>query len=65
MVRRNRRIQFVSDALVQQIVEGRKTASVARLGEVDVADGEYDDALVVGEYYDVPTARLRSGRPSG
>ena len=49
----NRRIQFVSDALVQQIVEGRKTASVVDLGQVDQADGEYDDPLVVGEYYDV------------
>jgi len=47
----HRRIQFVSDALAQQIVEGRKTASVARLGEVDVADGDYDDPLVVGEIY--------------
>ena len=54
----NRRIQFVSDTLVQQIVEGRKTASVARLGEVDVVDGEYDDPLVVGEYYDVYDSTL-------
>jgi uncharacterized protein YhfF len=53
MSHRNRRIQFVSDALVQQIVAGRKTASVVRLGEVDLADGEYDDPLVVGEYYEV------------
>ena len=50
---RNRRMQFVSDALVQQIVEGRKTASVVALGEVDVGDGDYDDPLVVGECYDV------------
>ena len=53
-----RRIQFVSDELVQQIVEGRKTASVARLGEVDKADGDYDDPLVVGEYYEVFDSRL-------
>lgn len=53
-----RRIQFVSDVLVQQIVDGRKTASVARLGEVDVADGEYDDPLVVGEIYDVYDSSL-------
>jgi len=51
-------MQFVSDNLVQQVVEGRKTASVMRVGEVDVADGEYDDALVVGEFYDVFDSRL-------
>lgn len=46
-------MQFVSDELVRQVIEGRKTASVIRLGEVDLADGEYDDATVVGEHYDV------------
>ena len=51
--RRRRRIQFVSDALVQEIVDGIKTASVVDLGDVDVADGDYDDPLVVGEFYDV------------
>jgi uncharacterized protein YhfF len=56
--RRNKRIQFVSDALVQQIVAGRKTASVVRVGEVDQAQGEYDDPLVVGEYYDVYDSSL-------
>ncbi len=56
--RKKRRIQFVSDALVQQIVDGRKTASVARLGEVDVQDGDYDDPLVVGERYDVYDSSL-------
>jgi uncharacterized protein YhfF len=53
-----RRIQFVSDELVEQIVKGRKTASVAKLGEVDRADGDYDDPLVVGEYYEVFDSRL-------
>ncbi|MCP4632671.1 MAG: hypothetical protein GY855_07070 [candidate division Zixibacteria bacterium] len=55
---KHRNIQFVSDALVQQIVEGRKTASVVNLGEVELKDGEYDDALVVGEYYDVYDSNL-------
>ncbi|NQU66656.1 MAG: hypothetical protein HQ510_01815 [Candidatus Marinimicrobia bacterium] len=55
---KNKRIQFVSDTLVQQIIEGRKTASVVTLGEVDVADGDYDDPLVVGEYYDVYDSSL-------
>jgi uncharacterized protein YhfF len=50
---KNLRIQFVSDALVEQIVEGLKTASVVALDEVDVAEDEYNDALVVGRYYDV------------
>ena len=51
--RPNRRISFVHDRLVQQILEGRKTASVVALGAVDMADGDYDDPLVVGDYYDV------------
>jgi uncharacterized protein YhfF len=48
-----KRIQFVSDNLVQQIIEGRKTASVISLGEVDVDEDEYNPALVVGHYYEV------------
>ena len=56
--RKHRRIQFVSDALVQQIVDGLKTASVVELGEVDIADGDYDDPLVVGEVYDVYDSTL-------
>jgi uncharacterized protein YhfF len=39
-------------------VTGQKTASVVRLGEVDVGDGDYDDPLVVGEYYDVYDSSL-------
>lgn len=50
---KNRRIQFVSDSLVRQIAEGRKTASVVRLEEIELAGGDYDDPLVVGAYYDV------------
>ncbi len=53
MTRANLRIQFVSDTLVDQIVQGGKTASVIAVGEVDVAEDEYNDALVVGRYYDV------------
>jgi uncharacterized protein YhfF len=48
-----RKIQFVSDALVQQIVEHRKTASVAGLDEVDAKVDEYNDPLFVGQHYDV------------
>ncbi len=55
---RRRRIQFVSDALVQQIADGIKAASVVCLGEVDISDGDYDDPLVVGEYYDVYDSAL-------
>ncbi len=54
----HRAIQFVSDNLVEQIVAGYKTASVVRLGEVDVGDGAYDDPLVVGEYYYVYDSTL-------
>jgi len=53
-----RKIQFAFDGLVDQIVAGRKTASVVNLGMVDVAEGEYDDPLVVGEYYDVYDSQL-------
>jgi len=56
--RRRRRMQFVSDALVQEIVDGIKTASVVRLGEADIADGDYDDPLVIGEFYDVYDSAL-------
>jgi len=55
---KNKRIQFVSDTLVQQVASGRKTASVVRLGEMDKAQGEYDDPLVVGDYYDVYDSSL-------
>ena len=55
---RNLRIQFVSDALVEQIIEGRKTASVVALDEVDVKEDEYNDALVVGRCYDVYDSKL-------
>lgn len=48
-----RRIQFVSDRLVEQVVEGRKTASVVRLGEVDREEDAYNHPLVVGEVYAV------------
>lgn len=53
-----RAIQFVADSLVQQVVDGRKTASVVRLGEVDITESDYDDPLVVGEYYDVYDSSL-------
>lgn len=58
-INNRRKIQFDFDSLVQQIVEGRKTASVVRLGEVDISDGDYDDPLVVGEYYDVYDSKLK------
>ncbi len=58
MARENLRIQFVSDVLVQQIVAGRKTASVVALDEVDVAEDEYNDALVVGRRYDLYDSKL-------
>ena len=56
--RKKRKIQFDFDSLVEQIVKGQKTASVVRLGEVDISDGEYDDPLVVGECYDVFDSHL-------
>jgi len=38
---------------VEQIAAGRKTASVAALGEVNEEEDQYNSALVVGDYYDV------------
>ena len=58
MTGENLKIQFVSDALVDQIIEGRKTASVCSLSDVDGAEDEYNDALVVGRYYDVYDSKL-------
>jgi len=48
-----KRIEFVSDRLVEQIIDGRKTASVVLLDEVDVDEDEFNHALVVGHYYEV------------
>lgn len=48
-----KRIEFVSDGLIEQIIEGRKTASVIHLDMVDVDEDEYNNALVVGHYYEV------------
>ena len=48
-----KRIQFVSDHLVEQIIERRKTASVSCLEEVAIDLDDYNSALVVGDYYEV------------
>jgi uncharacterized protein YhfF len=53
MNERHLKIQFVSDDLVQQIIDGEKTASVVEIDEVDVKEDEYNDALIVGKKYDV------------
>ncbi len=47
------RIQFVGDHLVEQIIRGEKTASVARLEDVAVREDDYNDPLVIGAIYDV------------
>ncbi len=49
----NKRIQFVSDRLVEQIIQGLKTASVVHLGEAAENLDEYNSALFVGDYYEV------------
>lgn len=54
-----KRIQFVSDRLVDQIIDGIKTASVVTLDEVDVDEDEYNHALVVGHYYEVYDSKLK------
>ena len=54
-----KRIQFVSDRLVQQIIDGEKTASVCVLGEVDLDEDDYNHGLVVGDYYRVYNSELK------
>lgn len=53
-----KRMQFVSDHLVEQIIEKKKTASVAYLENLDQDEDEYNHALVVGEFYDVYDSEL-------
>jgi len=48
-----KRIQFVSDDLIDQIIEQKKTASVVNLKNLNHDENEYNHALVVGEFYDV------------
>ncbi len=52
------RTQFVSDHLVDQIIEGRKTASVTNLSDVFVDEDEYNTVLRVGQYFDVYDSKL-------
>ena len=56
----NKRIQFVSDNLVEQIIAGKKTASAANLDEIEFDVDEYNSALVVGQLYDVYDSKLKS-----
>ncbi len=53
-----KRIQFVSDQLVNQIIAGKKIASVVHLYTVNVDEDKYNHALVVGGYYDVYDSKL-------
>jgi uncharacterized protein YhfF len=55
----NKKIQFVSDRLVEQIIKGQKTASVTEVGEVNIDEDEYNHALVVGDLYDVYDSELK------
>lgn len=53
-----KRIQFVSDRLVEQILEKKKTASVSRLEDLGRDEDEYNHALIAGETYDVYDSKL-------
>jgi uncharacterized protein YhfF len=53
-----KRIQFVSDHLIEQIIEKKKTASVTHLENLDLDEDEYNHALVVGKLYDVYDSKL-------
>ncbi len=54
-----KRIQFVSDRLVQQVMDGSKTASVSELGDFELPEDEYNSALVVGDFYHVYDSALK------
>ncbi len=58
-IQSHKRMQFVSDGLVQQVVEGRKTASTEWVDRINSTENEFDDPLVVGEYYDVYDSNLQ------
>lgn len=51
-------IQFVSDHLIEQIIEKKKTASVSHLKNLNHDEDEYNHALIVGEFYDVYDSKL-------
>lgn len=53
-----KRIQFVSDHLIEQIIEKKKTASVVHLENLVHDEDEYNHALVVGDIYDVYDSKL-------
>ncbi len=53
-----KRIQFVSDDLIDQIIEQKKTASVVNMKNLNHDENEYNHALVVGEFYDVYDRKL-------
>jgi uncharacterized protein YhfF len=53
-----KRIQFVSDHLIEQIIEKKKIASVAHLENLHHDEDEYNHALIVGEFYDVYDSKL-------
>jgi uncharacterized protein YhfF len=53
-----KRIQFVSDHLIEQIIEKKKTASVTHLKNLNHDEDEYNHALIVGEFYDVYDSKL-------
>jgi uncharacterized protein YhfF len=42
----------------EQIIEQKKTASVAHLENLDRDEDEYNHALVVGEFYDIYDSKL-------
>jgi uncharacterized protein YhfF len=54
----SKRIQFVSVQLVNQIIAGKKKASVVSLDTVNIDEDKYNHALIVGEYYDVYDSKL-------
>jgi len=53
-----KRIQFVSDHLIEQIIEKKKKASVTNLENLEHDEDEFNHALVVGEFYDVYDSKL-------
>jgi uncharacterized protein YhfF len=53
-----KRIQFVSDHLIEQIIEKRKLASVTFLENLVHDEDDYNQTLVVGDFYEVYDSKL-------
>lgn len=55
-----KRIQFAFDELIDQIIDGIKTASATELKDIHKDVNEYDQAIFLGEKYEVYDSTFRA-----